>query len=645
MSTLVGEALETDEAFWNHDTWAEDDGEDAESFRESDEDSDVRKDEFDSDFNDSETDNEADDQAAGDEEERRLQKDEKMQRRQKAIDGARAGRELLQRKKGRIRGNRVFGDGVNSGLVLKFPPSLASAGDMSFVAQSGKVPTSATASTHIPTADTTKANDGSAQATNFPTKVRSSPDVPKHTLASTRSRRGNALHTAAGRAEGKIKTPGRTPTISSKRKLHRFTQEELLLEAATETEPENLRWLLARKRLHQQEEATRAAQSAATSHSKLLQRYVSKRGCFKTLTFSEMDAVPKILLPNHDGGPRPVKPTFCVITGKRARYRDPKTNVGYHDLAAFKEVRRRHNAGEPLCQRSMEQNDRDVPQLKPEVVHSQAVPDKTEGRTVSTLGSPSKIRALPPGQDPSCKVTSTAQSFANRRSQAEQTNAAPPAPVALIAVSVSERLKAAKGDVPQSTEVAPLLVPCKSETKEQSSSPPLCRSSGISIIGHELPVGTLAPTDNVPAKQGAISVIEKISHGSELNKESKSSECKNTMGVEASQSAVDDGMLFLNAPATEPRDNLKSTSITSPSSHSEGFLAAPADENSRSTFDRASEIVIPEENIKGKTPVIDGSGSASTFPFASQRSGHMSPKTLVHTALTAYLESQTKQGR
>jgi len=63
MSSLVGEALDNDETFWNHETWAED-GEDAESFRESDEDSDVRKDEFDSDFNDSETDNEAEDQQA-----------------------------------------------------------------------------------------------------------------------------------------------------------------------------------------------------------------------------------------------------------------------------------------------------------------------------------------------------------------------------------------------------------------------------------------------------------------------------------------------------------------------------------------------------------------------------------------------------
>merc|ERR1712157_238201 len=42
------------------------------------------------------------------------------------------------------------------------------------------------------------------------------------------------------------------------------------------------------------------------------------------------------------------KANTCVITGKKARYRDPKTKMGYHDLSAFKELRRRSEAGEPL---------------------------------------------------------------------------------------------------------------------------------------------------------------------------------------------------------------------------------------------------------------------------------------------------------
>ncbi len=76
MTSLVGKALEKDESFWNHDTWAakgsganggdgEDDGSDSgnDSCRESDEDSELRQDEFESDFNDSESDHEQAEQA------------------------------------------------------------------------------------------------------------------------------------------------------------------------------------------------------------------------------------------------------------------------------------------------------------------------------------------------------------------------------------------------------------------------------------------------------------------------------------------------------------------------------------------------------------------------------------------------------
>ncbi|KAL3790806.1 hypothetical protein HJC23_004707 [Cyclotella cryptica] len=44
----------------------------------------------------------------------------------------------------------------------------------------------------------------------------------------------------------------------------------------------------------------------------------------------------------------------CVITGKVARYRDPQTMLGYHDINAYKELRRRVDAGElrPLPSRA-----------------------------------------------------------------------------------------------------------------------------------------------------------------------------------------------------------------------------------------------------------------------------------------------------
>ena len=39
---------------------------------------------------------------------------------------------------------------------------------------------------------------------------------------------------------------------------------------------------------------------------------------------------------------------LCAITGKRARYKCPKTGEGYYDLAAFRELRRRWSNGLPL---------------------------------------------------------------------------------------------------------------------------------------------------------------------------------------------------------------------------------------------------------------------------------------------------------
>jgi hypothetical protein len=58
MAELVGQAADDDEQFWNADVWNEDeDGSDAESFVEEEEE--AKPDEFDSDFNDTETEEES----------------------------------------------------------------------------------------------------------------------------------------------------------------------------------------------------------------------------------------------------------------------------------------------------------------------------------------------------------------------------------------------------------------------------------------------------------------------------------------------------------------------------------------------------------------------------------------------------------
>ncbi|KAI2497903.1 YL1 nuclear protein [Fragilaria crotonensis] len=437
MSSLVGEALDNDEAFWNHETWAED-GEDADSFRESDEDSDVRKDEFDSDFNDSETDNEAEDQAAGDEEERRLQRDEKIQRRQKTLDVAKAGRELLQKKKGKIKGNRIFGDGVNAGLVLKFPPTLASL-------SSGAHPPSSATTAHADSlpATATVAAIPPALTALPPVKPVPSAKVVKCTLASTRPRRGKkALRTTtlaqSVSSEGG-KLVGRAPATTSKRKQHRFTQEELLLEAATETEPENARWLLARKRLHQQEEATRAAMSTASAHTKLLQRYIRKR----------------------------------------VRYKDPKTKMGYYDLAAFKELRRRYDAGEPLQQGLVERKEAEVPCLKPETAVASQAPLVVQVAQVANgvasinntgTSSPMNAQTLVTMQDPSRKLTMKTRNAAKQESPMEEVLSAETKPVTSNAANRLPQEPLAAGQVKEHPPTATFAAkaPAPSDCKPQT---------------------------------------------------------------------------------------------------------------------------------------------------------------------------------
>ena len=323
MSHLVGEAQDADDAFWGHDTWAEDDSGN-ESFRESDEDSEVRKDQFDSDFDESEEDFSDAEAAAGRDEEVNLRQQEKLESRKKTFDVAKAGRDLLQKKKGakgRMKGQRIFGDGDNAGLVLNMPNA---AQPLLRVQKVGPTPT---------------------------TKI---------TLASTRLRRNRSKSL---RTTTQLKSttelppkPSKKGTSTKKSRAQYWTQEQLLLEAATVTEPENERWLLGRKRLHEQAEAVMKLQDSQQRNGKLISKYRSRRGMLTTLTFSEMDAVPEILVQIGGAPPRP-RPVYCAITGRRANYKCPKTGKGYYDMMAFKELRRRLEAGEALDQRKHKQEE------------------------------------------------------------------------------------------------------------------------------------------------------------------------------------------------------------------------------------------------------------------------------------------------
>lgn len=163
-----------------------------------------------------------------------------------------------------------------------------------------------------------------------------------------------------------------------------FTQEELILESIKSTEIDNQKWINGRKRSKEEaaqlEKATIAKKSSLNS-TKPLSRFHSKRGRNNTLTFMDMDHLPEILTrrqttailssrrSSSTTSPKRrrlngetstsvaqaassstvetmKKEKQCFITGKTAKYRDPKTKLYYHDANAFKEIRRRLAAGE-----------------------------------------------------------------------------------------------------------------------------------------------------------------------------------------------------------------------------------------------------------------------------------------------------------
>jgi hypothetical protein len=202
-------------------------------------------------------------------------------------------------------------------------------------------------------------------------KLRENRSTPSRQSATTTT-------TAAAASTGRSKSSSnggsnsRTATTTAKRKRH--SQEELLLEAIHETEPENQRWLFGRKRTQDQHDKDKDLNSGFRDKyrgRKVIQKFHSRRGCLNTLTFPEMDAVPEILTrrqPQHhhaqgknlesrsstlasSSSAEPSKQqvsNICVITGKPGKYKDPITDLPYHDLTAFKELRRRHKNGIPI---------------------------------------------------------------------------------------------------------------------------------------------------------------------------------------------------------------------------------------------------------------------------------------------------------
>ena len=350
MSSLVGQAAQDDDAFWSHSTWGEDKGEISEdgSFHESDEESDAKMDTFDSDFDDSEGEEEV-----VDGEEELLQEERRAKRaagKNSMIEIANAGRELMQKKKNASqRKKAVRGGDMNAGLILNVPgaaPIVQNRGAVNVAP--APIPTPAIAPV------ITKPVDPASLEPRKSSRARS-PKFSVSEVVGKRSFRTSTINNSI--AASNITTSTRQQPQQSAKSKHKrkFTQEEVLLEAVSCTESENLRWILNRKRL-QMEENSKAELNKKMGHhggnKKIISKFNSRRGCLNTFTFPEMDHVPEVFTRSKTCDEQRIqmvqkiqKDNTCMITGKKARYRDPKTNLGYYDLAAFKELRRIVDAG------------------------------------------------------------------------------------------------------------------------------------------------------------------------------------------------------------------------------------------------------------------------------------------------------------
>merc|ERR1712194_754770 len=160
------------------------------------------------------------------------------------------------------------------------------------------------------------------------------------------------------------------------------------------TEMENAKWMSSRKRgmddAAQFEKATAAGNKRSAPNHKVF-RFHSRRGCSNTMAFLDMDHLPDILSqrPTSSGSVDPgssasgqgrlvgtapetvasaatcSRRAQCVITGKIALYRDPKTLLGYHDIASYNEIQRRLETGELTIAKSEHDNDRESTSSRP----------------------------------------------------------------------------------------------------------------------------------------------------------------------------------------------------------------------------------------------------------------------------------------
>ena len=126
----------------------------------------------------------------------------------------------------------------------------------------------------------------------------------------------------------------KSPRLSKTPIKHKFSQKELLLDALM-TEEENERWLLMQQDLSSGK-ATSEKRAIHSTGSSI--RFLSRRGTGDTVTFTDVDAIPRFL--THTQAPN-LPERVCCITGLPARYRDPRTNLPYANIEAYRELKKR----------------------------------------------------------------------------------------------------------------------------------------------------------------------------------------------------------------------------------------------------------------------------------------------------------------
>jgi len=370
------------------------------SFRMSDEDSAAAVDQFDSDFDESESDEDEDghDEVEEEQELRAEERREAASKRKKnqrlgaaPLKSSSAGRELMKKRTGKMTRRGPLGEGWNEGLVLNWPPQppggaalgaakLAAAApsqakilDPKLMAIPGAHPDQS-----IPPATQTRPQKNQSQPTSH-IDTKQIAKQPPRPPPIRHLRPGAAPMPIIKPTSAKLKQQRQTATVERKKAPRRqLTQEELILECIKSTETENAKWLIGRKRSKQEVAQSEKAAGAKKSslNQKPISRFYSRRGCPNTLTFMDMDHLPEVLTRRHATAGNLGQSSItraspkrrrldsitsetsasvpnaekshekCIITGKIARYRDPKTMLGYHDLDAYKELRRRVESGE-----------------------------------------------------------------------------------------------------------------------------------------------------------------------------------------------------------------------------------------------------------------------------------------------------------